>query len=274
MSTLSNGQVINFLASNDCPASANLQIQTASGTLPASGGYAIQTSGGVAVAAGAFKANDIVTVIYNSMVTPNVFVLTSARRLVAGDAPATFGTGANNVGWGPGALSSNTTGLGNVGLGYNAGTGNTTGSENCFVGYEAGNANVDGNENCVIGYQAGYNNGTGGNENCFLGYRSGFTNATGTTNSFVGAFSGYSNTASENSFFGYEAGYATSSGGSNHSSGMPRDGTIRPLQTIRASEPTLVTQIPSALATRSSAFPLATRARATTTPFSVMPPDI
>jgi len=125
----------------------------------------------------------------------------------------------SNIGFGVGALRSNTTGSNNSAMGYGALYTNTTGYQNTAIGYYALCANTTGFNNSAMGNGALRSNTTGSN-NSAIGSYALYSNTTGFNNSAIGYAALYSNTTgSNNSAMGYGALYTNTSGNYNSTLG-------------------------------------------------------
>ena len=140
----------------------------------------------------------------------------------AGNNTLTSMTGADNNGFGDGALFSLTsgsennamginslvavtTGTHNVGIGRNAGAGISSGTYNVAIGYRTLNAASTASDNTAVGRQAGENN-TSGTGNAFYGYFAGNLNTTGSQNLAAGTTALQNNTTGDhNMALGYQA---------------------------------------------------------------------
>lgn len=154
------------------------------------------------------------------IVQSSATVKVSVANLTAGRAISALSLNNLTVGYGAGAVSSNTA------VGVSALASNTTGSLNVAVGDNALPANTTGSDNTAVGRRAGQFNTTG-SQNTMLGVQALALNTSGAYNTAVGVSALQSNTtASNNTAVGYQAGYSTTTGGSNTFIGQGAGNTV------------------------------------------------
>jgi hypothetical protein len=138
----------------------------------------------------------------------------SSNTAVGVSALASNTTGSLNVAVGDNALPANTTGSDNTAVGRRAGQFNTTGSQNTMLGVQALGLNTSGAYNIAVGVSALQSNTTA-SYNTAVGYQAGYTLATVEYGTFVGATAGRVTTGASNTFIGTSAGESVTTGAKN-----------------------------------------------------------
>ncbi len=129
------------------------------------------------------------------------------------------GTYNRNIGFGVGALFSNTSGKWNIAIGYDALKSNTTYEYNIAIGNKALYSNTSGGSNIAIGAQVLENN-TDGDYNTGIGDLALFENETGDNNTAIGKSALYKNTTgAQNTVIGSSALFDNITGTGNTANG-------------------------------------------------------